>query len=250
MKITQTLAIILFSATASSFSPVSFGTRNGVQKIGSITQQKHVTMPKTVLNLSENTANKDVQKFLQVDAERTKAQLADNWGWIVASGAFSMFLGAAAFFVPIFATGVAYNATVLTIGLTGLVGLLNAFKRENGHKLKSAISGVLYGGLAYYMASNPQQGLDIVTVTIAAVIAVEGFYETALAVNNKDLQGRPWHFVAGIVSVLAGIWLTSNIPVSSLFAPGAALGTRLTTNGATKVAVGLAGKELANQRKF
>lgn len=214
------------------------------------------------MSQSDNTANdvketiEDLQgkaeqatKFLVVDMEKAKNELADNWGWITASGFLTMVLGAAALLVPTYATGVAYDGTVVTLGAAGAVGLANIFFADKGHKLKSALSGALYLGVAYYMGTHPQQGLDVLTISIATAIAAEGLYELALAIRNKDIDGRPWHFASGILSVGASVWLTLNIPVSSLFAPGAALGTRLTTNGARKIAVGAAGKELADQRK-
>ena len=146
------------------------------------------------------------------------------------------------------ATTIAITTTI-SIGVSGVVGLINAFARENGHKVKSGLSGLLYIGLAVLLSQNVGAGLDVITLSMAFAIGAEGAFESALALKNKDLQGRGWHFVSGIGSVLAATWLTANIPVSSLFAPGAALGYRLTSNGATKVAVGLTGKELADKKK-
>jgi uncharacterized membrane protein HdeD (DUF308 family) len=133
--------------------------------------------------------------------------------------------------------------------LSGIISIINAFARENGHKTKSALSGTLSVGLAYLLGINPTVGLDIITLCMAFSLASEGIFETLLAAKNKDLQGRGWHFTSGAGSVLASLWLTANIPVSSLFAPGAALGARLISNGSTKVAIGLEGKKLANEKK-
>ena len=191
----------------------------------------------------------EATKFLVVDVDAVRNQLSENWGWIVTSGVLTMALGTAALLLPIFATGVAYDGLWVTMGATGVVGLINAVVRENGHRAKSAVSGILYLGLAYYLATHPQQGLDIVTLTIATVIASEGLYEAALAFRNKDLQGRGWHAVSGIASVIAGLALSVNLPAAGLVTPGYALGARLTGNGATKVAVGLAGKEIADEKK-
>lgn len=188
-------------------------------------------------------------KFLVVDMNKAQSELAQNWGWITAAGVSSIILGTLALLLPTFATGVAYDGIVLTLGATGLVTMLSAFARENGHKAKSAVSGVLYMLSAYYMSTHPALGLDLITVAIATVIGAEGLFETVLAIKNKEMYGRGWHLVSGIGSTAASIWLAATIPVSSLFAPGAALGARLTSNGATKVAIGLAGKELADSRK-
>ena len=197
----------------------------------------------------QEKAQEVLPDFLVVDFKQAEEQLAKNWGWITTSGVLTMALGAAALLLPIFATGVAYDGTVLTIGAAGVVGLINAFARENGHRAKSAISGLLYLGLSYYMGTHPAQGLDIITLTMATVIASEGLFETVLAIKNENLKGRGWHAVSGIGSVLVGLGLSATLPASGLVAPGYALGARLTSNGATKVAVGLAGKEIADERK-
>ena len=160
-----------------------------------------------------------------------------------------MILGALALLLPVFATGVAYNGIVFTIGLSGLVGVAGAFTRENGHRAMSALSGLFYVALAYYMFTHAALGLDIVTLAIAAVIGAEGLYETIFAVKNKEMKRRVWHLASGIGSTLVGLWHSTSIPASSLVTPGIALGARLTGNGATKVAVGLTGKELASNRK-
>ena len=184
-----------------------------------------------------------------VDIEKAKEDLAKNWGWIVGSGVLTMALGALALTVPVAATGVAYDGTVLTIGSAGLIGLINVFFAEKGHKLKSGLGGLGYLALAYYMGTHPAAGLDIITLTIATVIAAEGFYEIALAARNKNIQGRGWHFASGVVSSIAGFALSASIPAASLVTPGAALGMRLTSNGASKVAIGLTGKEIADKRQ-
>lgn len=215
--------------------------------------------PQTSLSMSDNPADeimKDIKRkakrelpdFLYVDVEESKRQLAKNWGWITTSGVLTLALGIGALLAPIFATGVAYDVTVLTLGLSGIISIINAFVRENGHKTKSALSGTLSVGLAYLLGQNPTAGLDIITLSMAFYLAFEGIFETLLAAKNKDIQGRGWHFTSGVGSVLASLWLTTNIPVSSLFAPGAALGVRLISNGSTKVAIGLEGKKLGNEK--
>ena len=197
----------------------------------------------------QEKAQSAIPDFLLVDFQQAEEQLAKNWGWITTSGVLTMALGAAALLLPIFATGVAYDGTVLTIGAAGAVSVINAFARENGHRVKSALSGLLYIGLACYMGTHPAQGLDIITLTMATVIASEGLFETILAIKNENLKGRAWHGVSGIGSVLIGLGLAATLPASGLYAPGVALGARLSSNGATKVAVGLAGKEIADKRK-
>lgn len=99
------------------------------------------------------------------------------------------------------------------------------------------------------MATHPAAGLDIITLTIATVITAEGFYEVAVAARNENIQGRGWHFVSGLISSSAGFALSANIPAASLVTPGAALGVRLTSNGASKVAIGLTGKDIADKSK-
>jgi len=166
----------------------------------------------------------------------------------VSGGAFSIACGVAMLSLPMLASEVAFTASTFTIAAAGMANLINAFSSEQGQKLKSGISGALFLGLSYYMLTHPAAGLDIVTWTIASTIAVEGIYETALAVKNENLQSRGWHLLSGVGSTVAGTWLGLNAPVTSLVLPGIALGARLTSNGASKVAIGLEGKKLADKR--
>lgn len=266
MIFTKAITLALLTASASGFAPqvnqakTLSSTTYAPSHQGPLHHNKNV--PHTQLFMSDNTGddfkeqlNKlqeqvdEKTQFLYLDVNRARNELANNWGWIVGSGVLTMALGAAALLLPVFATGVAYDATVFTIGATGIVNLLSVFAAENGHKVKSGLSGLAYGGLAYYMGTHPGVGLDIITLTIATAIVSEGFYETALAIKNKNIQGRGWHFVSGIISTLAGFWLTASLPAASLVTPGAALGMRLTSNGASKVAIGLTGKEIADSRR-
>ena len=261
MHKTFTLAL-LTTAAVSGFAPQTTSIQNKVSN--SFSQGRPVAIPssrvgKPLFMADEPNVEKQFEdlkekfdkntQFLVVDVEKARDDLAKNWGWIVGSGVLTMALGALALTLPVAATGVAYDGTVLTIGAAGVIGIINAIFAEKGHKIKSALGGLGYAGLSYYMATHPAQGLDIITLTIATVIAAEGLYETTLAVKNKNIQGRGWHFVSGIVSTAAGFLLSANIPVASLITPGAALGTRLTSSGASKVAIGLAGKDIADKRK-
>jgi uncharacterized membrane protein HdeD (DUF308 family) len=117
----------------------------------------------------------------------------------------------------------------MAIAFTAVGNLVNAFKVENGQKLKHALSSPFHGLVAHGVSTHPAEGLNIVALTIASITAVEGFFETAVAAKNWNIQGRSWLFVSGIGSVVASVWLASS----------AALGTRLTSGGSQKIATGL-----------
>lgn len=265
MYFNKIFSLALLASSANAFTPQ---TQSNVLKQNSATLPGKKqglapsNMPKTQLSMSDNTGDdfkeqlnklqNEVDKntqFLYLDVNRARNDLAKNWGWIVASGVATMGLGAVAFTLPRIATGVAYDGTVLTLAATGIISLFSVFAAENGHKLKSGLSGLGYSALAYYMGTHPFESLNIITLTIATTIAAEGLYEFALAAKNENLQGRGWHFASGAISTLAGLWLSASLPAASLITPGAALGARLTSNGATKVAVGLTGKEIADSQR-
>jgi len=188
--------------------------------------------------------------FFCVDPSAIETALADNWGWITASGVLTTLLGAAALALPITATDIAYTWLTIAVGGIGFVGLGNIFFAPTGWlKLQSGLSGVLYLGLSYYMANFPLAGLAVIGLTVASNIALEGFYETALAIKYKDIAGRGRLLASGILSVVAAGFLTASLPVSSLILPGAVLGARWISNGFCKIALGLDGKALANLKK-
>ena len=265
MQKTLTLALLTTATSVSAFIHQSSPMKNGVT-IPNLSSQRPVLgvnscRPDSRLSMANEEPNIDKQleeikekfarstQFLVVDVDKARDELAKNWGWIVGSGVLTMTLGVLALSMPILSTSVAYDGTVITLAAAGVISLFSAIFVESGHRLKSALAGLGYGGLAYYFGTHPFQGLDIITLTIATVLAAEGLYETTLSVRNKNIQGRGWHFVSGLISVGAGILLSASLPAASLVTPGAALGTRLVSNGASKTAIGLAGKEIADKRK-
>mmetsp|Transcript_30736 Transcript_30736/g.62288 ORF Transcript_30736/g.62288 Transcript_30736/m.62288 type:complete len:256 (-) Transcript_30736:72-839(-) len=255
MKIINSLSVLLLAvSSASAFAPAS-PPRITTKLSPFHANECKATTALFVSNIPQSNDPLDqveadeITKFLVIDVNRARDELAANWGWITASGTVSLALGALALYMPLFATSVAYDGTIITIGANGFVGLASVFARENGNKLKSGFFGVAYMALAYYMSTHPGAGLDVMTLTIATLISAEGLYEASLAIKNKELQGRVWHGLSGVASVIAGLFITANIPVTSLVVPGIALGTRLTGDGATKVAIGLEGKKLADERK-
>eukprot|EP00539_Tryblionella_compressa_P006578 CAMPEP_0178758436 /NCGR_PEP_ID=MMETSP0744-20121128/14385_1 /TAXON_ID=913974 /ORGANISM="Nitzschia punctata, Strain CCMP561" /LENGTH=170 /DNA_ID=CAMNT_0020412801 /DNA_START=618 /DNA_END=1126 /DNA_ORIENTATION=+ len=94
----------------------------------------------------DDKATNQLPDFLYVDVKQSQDKLAQNWGWITTSGVLTMALGTGALLTPLFATGVAYDTTVIALGASGVIGVINAFARENGHKTKSALSGALSMG--------------------------------------------------------------------------------------------------------
>lgn len=153
-----------------------------------------------------------------------------------------------ALLLPFYATAMAGTCLAWSLAVLGVLGIGGVFVAENGFKATSLLFGIINLYLFRLMANNPLSSLNALTFWISAVSVSEGFHETAFAIRNKDLPNRGWNFLSGISSIAIGAYAFISMPYTSLVVPGIALGVNFITTGISKIAIGLAGQEEANDR--
>jgi uncharacterized membrane protein HdeD (DUF308 family) len=132
---------------------------------------------------------------------------------------------------------------VLFGGVTRLVG---AFQAESFGKgtLKFLLGGLtLVAGLL--MVTSPLLGLASLTLMLAAYFVVEGIFEIAAALQLRPEQGWGWVLFGGVVSLLLGLMIWRQFPLSGAWAIGALLGIHLITAGFAMIMVGTTVRKMA-----
>ena len=170
-----------------------------------------------------------------VDADKLRQEIAENWRWMLAGGILAVAGGAAALLAPVLATGVA------CFNLTGV------FFAERGLKLESFLTGLVQVLLAAVMAFYPFASLMSMTVLIAAFMMAEGIVRIALAIQNRDLPGWGWTLGGGLATVATSVIVLAALPASSLWVIGILVGVSLLCSGATRIAIALEGRKIANE---
>jgi len=190
----------------------------------------------------------DMLAVLDIVEAEVKLSVAQNWGFIYNKGIFALVGGFLALWLPVFATGVAYNAVTMMMAFLASFNVLGLFFSEAGFKLLSLAVGVLQGFLAYRMWQMPFEMLSGLTYLISATCIVEGAYQGAVAIKNRsDLPNWGWYLFSGLTSIAGGAYATSQMPISSLVVPGIALGISLISSGMMGIVVAMAGRDRANE---
>jgi uncharacterized membrane protein HdeD (DUF308 family) len=177
-------------------------------------------------------------------------EIHDSWGWFVALGIALIVLGAACIVSNIAAT----LATVLVFGWLLLIGgvfaLIQAFRTRtwSGFFL-CLLSALLRGFTGYLLIRYPITGEISLTLILASFFIVGGTFR---AIGAGALQFPQWGWAAlsGIISVALGVMLLVQLPVSSLWFIGLAIGIDFIFDGGAFIALGSALRRVPSSRSF
>jgi uncharacterized membrane protein HdeD (DUF308 family) len=171
-------------------------------------------------------------------------ELRRNWGWFVVLGILLIVVGFFALSYSLLAT----LTTVIFFGCllfgTGIMEAASIFfvRKWNGYFLH-LLMGILDIVVGLTIVSRPAEAAVTLTMIIAAFFVVGGIYRIFSAVT---LQFPHWGFAAfsGLVSLLLGVMLWSEWPVSGFWFIGMCIGIDLVFRGASWVSLGLRLRQL------
>jgi len=177
-------------------------------------------------------------------------QIHSSWGWLVALGIGLILLGTICVIGEVTATFV----TVLAFGwlLIGgaVLSLIQAFRAHNWSGLfLYLLSALLRGVAGYLLIRYPITGEMSLTLVLASLFIVGGLFR---AIGAGALQFPQWGWAAfsGIVSVALGIMLLMQLPASSPWFIGLAIGIEFILDGASWIALGTALRRVAGGSAF
>lgn len=166
--------------------------------------------------------------------------IQEAWGWFIALGILLILLGAACLLGEVMATVV----TVLVLGwllvAAAVLALIHAVRtRTWAGFLLHLLSALLRGVTGYLLISYPLAGAVGVTLVLAAFFIVGGAFR-AVAAGALRFPRWGWATFSGIISVALGVMLFWQLPGSSLWFIGLAIGIDLLFDGGWLLALGLA----------
>lgn len=170
--------------------------------------------------------------------------LRRRWGWYLALGVGLIALGA-------FAIGYAATmtaVTVMTFGWVLMVGgvleVIHAFWRKSwGGFFLDLATGILYFVVGFLVVANPAATAAALTLLIAMFLFVGGLFRGIMAIAVR-YPNWPWMLLHSIVSLVLGILIWQQWPLSGLWVIGLYVGIEMMFNGSTLVMLGLAARRL------
>ena len=171
--------------------------------------------------------------------------LREIWVFLMIMGVALMVLGAVAIGSSLIAT----FATVLVFGILMLLGaifqLVTALwgRSWRGFVLH-LLAGVLYVVVGMFMIENPVETALGLTFLIAACLLVGGILRIGLSLVER-FEGWGWVLLNGVVSVVLGVGIWRQWPLSGLWVIGLFVGIELLFSGLSWVMLGLAARTTA-----
>lgn len=141
---------------------------------------------------------------------------------------------------------------VLMVGLAliiaGIVKLIFAFSSETfGRGVLKFIFGALALFVGGALVAKPGAGLATLTLFLAAWFLIDGIFTLVASFSLKQAKGWGWMAFSGLVSIILGVMIYMQFPVSALWLVGVLVGVRLIFTGMAMIMVGAAGKAVARQ---
>jgi uncharacterized membrane protein HdeD (DUF308 family) len=153
--------------------------------------------------------------------------------WYLLEGVFLVIAGVLALVFPYIAsvTLVLLVAWILIVsGVLQAIGLIGA--KDVPHFWLQLISAALAIVIGVMLLRNPNAGLLVMTILLIVFFIVEGFSKIIFALNIRPVTGWVFVLLSGVIGILLGAYLWSNMPLSSEWVLGVLLGIQLICEGA------------------
>jgi len=173
-------------------------------------------------------------------------EVRSSWGWFLALGILLIILGAVCVIGDVSAT----FTTVLVFGwvllFSGIFGLVQALRTHSWQGFLSSLLSALFRGFAgYLLIRYPLTGAVSLTLILASFLMVAGLFR-AIGAGMLKFPRWGWSVFSGIVSLALGIMLLAQMPISSVWFIGFAIGVDLICDGTSLIGFATALHSLTN----
>lgn len=164
--------------------------------------------------------------------------------WVLVLGIVQLILGVIALGAPL----VMGLATAVLIGWVLMIGgvleiVHGVADRQWRGFFVGLLGGVLYVVIGFMVVANPAATLLTVTLLVAMFLIISGIFRTVMALVER-FPHWGWMLLNGIISLLLGISIWRQWPLSGLWVVGLFVGIEMLLNGWSLIMLGLAGKRL------
>ena len=181
-----------------------------------------------------------------MNAETTVGPVRKASGWSMVCGILMIILGILAISLPLASSiGIAIVLAWLIL-FAGISHLIFAFQSHSvGGFLWQVLLAVVYGIAGIYMLMNPLLGVLSLTLVLAVFFLVEGILELVLYFRIRRVRHAGWVLFDGIVTLILGILIWAQWPLSSVWVIGTLVGISLMFSGISRFMLSLAVRDIS-----
>ncbi|HVO52490.1 MAG TPA: DUF308 domain-containing protein [Thermoanaerobaculia bacterium] len=171
-----------------------------------------------------------------MNTETLSQEVSRRAGWSIFMGILTAAVGAAMILYPV-ATA---TASTVFLGAALIVAaaaqLVFAFSSDTaGQFFLKLLLGILYGIAGLSLIALPGLGVVTLTAMVGAMLIAQAVVETVLGFSAPAGTGRGWLFFSGFASLVLGVLIIAQWPVSSIWAIGTMVGAGVLCNGITRI---------------
>ncbi len=163
-----------------------------------------------------------------------------KWGWFVALGIILVLVGIVALIdtVAFTVAGVIFIGAMLAVG--GVFQIIHAAMTKHwGSFFLNLLMGLLYVVGGFLIMQEPVQGAVILTIFVAAALAVGGVMRIIVCIQHRNVPGWWLMLLGGIASLVLAYLLYAMLPWSGLWVLGTLIAVELLIQGFTWLQFGL-----------
>ena len=182
-----------------------------------------------------------------MDADVVLKPIAKIGGMVRSLGIGLVILGALAIWAPqISGMTVSVVVGVLMI-LGGIARTAFAWMSLGwGSLFLRAAAGVLMILAGGYMIMNPAEGSQVLAIVLVVYLFADGISSFLFAIKLPPAAGGAWVMLGAVASLIVGVLLWRQWPVSGELAIGVLIGIKLILDGVELIGVGASAKALAD----
>ncbi len=170
--------------------------------------------------------------------------LQKNWGWLLALGIISIILGLLALGSSVFFTVASMIFFGWILLIIGILEMVHSFwHRHWGGFFLHLLNGILAFVAGVIMIGNPAGSALILTLMLAMFFMVAGLFRIIAALAMR-FPSWGWRLFDGVITLVLGILLWGQWPLSGLWAIGMFIGIALIFSGWSSVMLALAARDL------
>jgi uncharacterized membrane protein HdeD (DUF308 family) len=183
-------------------------------------------------------------QLVVMDVANVLGDLKKNWGWMLALGIIFVILGFIGLGMQIALT----LASVFFLGILLLIGagaqIVDAFMCKGWKSIVwHVLTAILYVLAGVMIIINPLIASIVFTLALGFIILVVGITRIAMAFHIKGMKGWGWPLVSGIISILLGILIIAQWPISGLWVIGLFVAIEMILSGWSYIFVALAARQ-------
>ena len=171
--------------------------------------------------------------------EQVSGEVRKNRGWLMFMGVVMIILGVIGLSMEVSLTVVSVLYFGFLVVFGGVVMLIDAFKAgEWSSKLWHVLIALVYIAAGIVMITNPAASAVWITLFLASFFVITGVFRLIIGFQARGrVENWGWIVFAGVISMLLGLVIFAQWPVSGLWVIGMFVAIELILQGFSMISI-------------